>query len=213
MNNHYKVTSIFNNGLNLQLFADPAPVDPGDPNPADPTDPKPADPNPTDPALKPEPKYTDDDLDKIINEKFADWQKKKQKEIDEAKKLAGMSAQEKAEHELKDTRQQLEKLMKQQTLSEMSKTARSILSEKNINVNDDLLSMLVSEDADKTKNAIDSFVSMFQSAVKNAVADALKSPAPRTGTTSGLTKEQILSVKNRNERQRLIQENLNLFNN
>lgn len=204
--------------LTLQLFADPAPADP---TPADPklTDPVSvpadqvlADPTPQEPKPK-EVKYTDDDLDKIINKKFAEWQEKKQKEIDEAKKLAGMSAQEKTEHELNETKQQLEMLMKQQTLTEMSKTARSILSEKNINVSDDLLSMLVSSDADKTKSNIDSFVTLFQSSVKSAVAEALKGNVPKTGTTSGITKEQIMSVKNRNERQRLIQENIGLFTN
>lgn len=204
--------------LMLQLFADPATAgsDLADPKPADPKpgDPTPNDPKPVDPKpqeTKPGAKYTDDDLDKIINKKFAEWQDKKQKEIDEAKRLAGMSVQEKTEHELKVTREQLAELMKQQTLSEMTKTARSILAEKDININDDLLSMLVSDDADKTKSTIDSFVSLFQSAVKKAVTDALKGDVPKAGSSSGLTKDQILAVKNRTERQRLIKENMNLF--
>lgn len=200
--------------LMLQLFADPTPADPkpADPTPADPTpaDPKPVDPKPADP--KPDAKYTDDDMDKIINKKFAEWQAKKQKEIDEAQRLAGMSVQEKTEHELRAAQEQLEKLMKQQTLSEMTKTARTILSEKDINIGDDLLSMLVSEDADKTKSTIDSFVSLFQTAVKKAVTDALKGDVPKAGGTPGMTKEQILLVKNRAERQKLIKENMNLFN-
>lgn len=199
--------------LMLQLFAEPTPAEPNPTEPTQtdpkPTDPTPAEPKPADP--KRDAKYTDDDLDKIINRKFAEWQDKKQKEIDEAKRLAGMSVQEKTEHELKVTREQLEKLMKQQTLTEMTKTARSILSEKDINVGDDLLSMLVSEDADKTKSTIDSFVSLFQTAVKKAVTDALKGDVPKAGGTTGMTKEQILAVKNRSERQRLIKENMNLF--
>lgn len=195
--------------LMLQLFADPTPADPKPADPA-PADPKPVDPKPADP--KPDAKYTDDDMDKIINKKFAEWQAKKQKEIDEAQRLAGMSVQEKTEHELRAAQEQLEKLMKQQTLSEMTKTARTILSEKDINIGDDLLSMLVSEDADKTKSTIDSFVSLFQTAVKKAVTDALKGDVPKAGGTSGMTKEQILSVKNRAERQKLIKENMNLFN-
>lgn len=200
--------------FNLQLFADQDPANP---------DTKPGEPIQTDPVLKdpdpqkhkapgkPEPKYTDEDLDRILGKKFAAWEEKKQKEIDEAKRLAGMSAQEQMEHELQLTKGQLEQLMKQQSLSEMSKTARSILAEKNININDDLLSLLVSEDADQTKTAIDSFVSLFQDAVRKEVAEALKGNAPKTGTTSGYTKDQILAVRDRAERQRLIKENLSLF--
>ena len=43
-----------------------------------------------------EPKYTDADVNKLIDQKFAEWQKKQQKAVDEAQKLAEMNAQEKA---------------------------------------------------------------------------------------------------------------------
>ena len=39
-----------------------------------------------------EKKYSDKDVNKIIDRKFAEWAKKKQKEEDEAKKLAKMNA-------------------------------------------------------------------------------------------------------------------------
>ena len=71
--------------------------------------------------------------------------------------------------------------------------------------------MLVSEDAEKTKGTIDSFVTLFQDAVKKAVAEELKGNVPKAGTNSGYTKEQILAIKDRVERQKLIRENMNLF--
>lgn len=193
--------------LLLQMFADPAQSE------TIPTDPAPADPKPEDKKeeTKPEAKYTDEDLNKLINKKFAEWQEKKEKELTEAKKLAEMNAQERAEHERDEMKRQLETLMKQQSLTEMTKTARAMLTEKEIHVSDDLLSMLVSEDADKTKSTIDSFVELFQGAVKSAVADALKGNIPKTGASSGTTKEQIMAVKDRAERQRLIRENMELF--
>ena len=76
---------------------------------------------------KPEPKYTDEDVDKLFNKKFAEWEKKKQKEIDEAKKLAEMNAQERAEHERDELQKKLDALEKKDTLSEMTKTARKML--------------------------------------------------------------------------------------
>lgn len=193
--------------LSLQMFADPAPSEPN------PTDQVPVDQNSEDKKedQKPEAKYTDEDMNKLINKKFAEWQEKKEKELTEAKKLAEMNAQERAEHERDEMKRQLETLMKQQSLTEMTKTARAMLTEKEIHVSDDLLSMLVSEDADKTKSTMDSFVELFQGAVKSAVADALKGNTPKTGATSGVTKEQIMAVKDRAERQRLIRENMELF--
>ncbi|MGI6722575.1 MAG: capsid assembly scaffolding protein Gp46 family protein [Anaerovoracaceae bacterium] len=53
------------------------------------------------------PKYTDKDVDEIVNRKRAKWQEQQQKAVDEAKKLAQMDAQQKAEYE----RDQLQSLI------------------------------------------------------------------------------------------------------
>ena len=44
------------------------------------------------PAKEPEPKYTDEDVDRIISEKFAKWQKKQEAKLTEAQKLANMES-------------------------------------------------------------------------------------------------------------------------
>ena len=157
------------------------------------------------------PKYTDDDFDRMFNQKFAKLMEKHQKELDEAKRLTEMNAQEKAEYENKKLQEQVQQLMKKEAIAEMSKSARAMLSEKDINIGDDLLSVLVSDDADKTKKTVENFINLFQNAVNRAVKDALKGETPKTGGASGLTKEQIMKVKNARERQRLIAENMNLF--
>ena len=199
----------------LQLFADdPAPADPkpsdsGDPKPADPKSGK-DDPEPgTDP--KSVPKYTDEDLDRIFDKKFAKMMEKHQKELDEAKRLTEMNAQERAEHENKKLQEQVQELLRKEAISEMSKSARAMLSEKNINIGDDLLSILVSEDADKTKKSVENFISLFEAVVNRAVKDALKGEPPKAGGSSSLTRDQIMKVKDRAERQRLINENMHLF--
>lgn len=205
MNNHYGRSKIFGQRINLQLFAEPAPADPA------PADPKPDDP-PADPApADPKPKYTDDDVDKILNRKFAEWEKKQQQKVDEAKRLAEMNAQQKAEYERDQLEKKVQELMKKDVLAEMSKSARAMLQEKDINVSDKLLGMLISEDADTTKGSVESFITLFQEAVSKAVKEALKGEVPKAGGASGMTKEQIMSVTNRAERQRLIKENMHLF--
>lgn len=202
-NSYYNQSSLLR--MNLQMFAD-------DPEP----NPEPGNPAP-EPAPEPKPgekKYTDEDVNNIINRKFAEWEKKQEKEKkkkSEAEKLKEMNEQQKADYEREQLEKKVEELMKKETLSQMSRSARGMLQEKGINVSDQLLSMLISEDADTTKASVDSFISLFQAEVGKAVKEALKGETPKTGGASGMTKEQIMAVTNRAERQRLIKENINLF--
>lgn len=93
----------------------------------------------------------------------------------------------------------------------MSKTARKMLSDSGVSVSEELLSVLVTADAEKTKKAVNSFADLFKTAVKNAVSETLKSPAPTTGTSGSVTKEQIMAIKDRAARQKAINENIELF--
>lgn len=158
-------------------------------------------------------KYSDADLDEIINKKFAKWQSEKQKEIDEAKRLADMNAQEKAEYERDQMRQELERLKTAQTIHEMTKTARKMLSEKGLSVPDGILTILVDKDAEKTKKAVDDFSEMYKDAVELGVKERLKSPSPRTGAAPTMTKEQIMAIQDKDARLQAIRENIKLFEN
>lgn len=194
--------------LQLQLFAeDPAPDEP-DPE----GDPKPNDPKPN-PEPKPEAKYTDEDLDRIIGKKFAEWEKKKQKDLDEAKKLANMTADEKREKELSDLKSRLAEFESAATKASMATAARAIFEEKEVNAPDAIVNMLIADDAESTKKAVEAYIDVFQNEVKKAVKEALKGTEPPkgSGNPTSLTKEQIMKVANRSERQRLIRENPSLF--
>ena len=159
-------------------------------------------------------KYTDADVDEILNKKFAEWQKKQQKAVDEAQKLATMDANQKVEYERDQPKKELEELKRVSALAEMSKTARKMLSDNGITISDDLLSVMVTEDADSTKAAIDSFSTMFTEAVEDAVKERLKGEPPRKGAGSpaAMTKEQILAIKDPELRQKKMLENRSLFN-
>lgn len=157
-------------------------------------------------------KYTDEDVNKLIERKFAEWQKKKQKEVDEAKRLAEMNAQEKAEYERDQFKKELDDLKKQASLTAMGKTARKMLSDQGINIPDELLAHLVHENADDTKTAVGTFAQLFKNAVQEEVKAKLKGTSHKSGSgSSEITKEQIMAIKNPVERQRLIAENLDLF--
>ena len=164
---------------------------------------------------KQELKYTDKDLDDIIGKRFAKWQAQQQKAVDEAKKLAAMDAQQKAEYERDQLQKELNELKKQASLSEMTKTARKMLSEDGITVPDELLTMMVSDDAEATKAAVDGFKEVFRETVESAVKERLKGEPPRRGSGGGtapMTKEQIMKIRDPELRQQKMLENKELFN-
>ena len=145
-----------------------------------------------------EPKYTDAEFDRKLNQKFAEWQQKKDKEINEAKKLAEMNAQEKAEYALKQeqeshaaTQKELDEYKRKDALAEMSKTARKMLADDGISVSDELLTMFVNTDAQSTKTAVGSFSKLFKEAVESAVKDRLRGETPKTGTGTAAPVSEI----------------------
>ena len=118
-----------------------------------------------------EKKYTDADVNVLIDRKFAKWQKKKEAEVSGAVKYARMAEVEKAKAVQEKLKQQLDDLTRQNAIYEMKTMARGILAASDISVSDELLSIIVSEDAEKTKTAIDSFSKLFTAAVEKAAKE------------------------------------------
>lgn len=141
------------------------------------------------------------------------WKTLTDDKVSEAEKLAQMTKEEKVEYQNKKLEKELADLKRQNAITEMAKTARKMLADEEINIPDELLGHLVSESAEDTKNAVEAFSKMYKAAVQAAVKDALKGNPPKAGTggKGTMTKEQILAVKNPSERQRLIAENMTLF--
>ena len=156
-------------------------------------------------------KYSDKDVDEILGRKFAEWAKKQQKQTTEAERLGKMTAEEKANERIKALEERLAEADRKEARSAMTKEARAILQSANININDELLANLVSDDAESTQANVKSFISLFNAEVEKKVKEAYKGETPKKGGVASLTKEQILAVQNRAERQRLINENMHLF--
>lgn len=178
--------------LALQLFADGDPAPAAEPTPA-PAMPEPEnetkekEPAPIAKLTKGEPKYTDEDVNKLIDKKFAEWQQKQAKAVDEAQKLATMNATQKAEYERDQLQKELDEYKRQASLGEMMKTARKMLSEEGITVSDDILTMIVSTEAEQTKAAVDGFAKAFTEAVESAVEERLKGKTPTVGAGRAAT--------------------------
>lgn len=129
----------------------------------------------------------------------------------EAKKLAEMTDQQRAETERDRYKQQLEDLQRQVDAAQMQQTARGILAEKGIHLPDSLLAQIVTTDAKTTKEQVEAFSKLFTQVVEEAVKERLKGEPPKRGTSSGMTKEQIFAIKDDAARIKAINENMNLF--
>lgn len=183
--------------FNIQLFAEEATADPATAaadqgNASVKEEEKPAT------AAEPEKKYSDADLDRIVKGKKAEWKKELEKEVEatkaaerEAAKLEKMDAQQKAEYKAAQLQKELDEYKRKDTLAEMSKTARKMLSDEGISVSDELLSMLVTTDAEKTKAAVDGFKKLFTETVESKVKDRLRGETPKAGTGAAAPVSEI----------------------
>ena len=132
--------------------------------------------------------------------------------VSEAEKLAQMTAEQKATYRADKAEKELKELKRQIAMGDMITTARKMLSDEQINLPDDIIRNLVSDDAEKTKSAVESFAKIYKEAVQAAVKSSLSGPAPRAGGSSKpITRDEILAVKNKQERQRLIAQHPELF--
>ncbi len=152
-------------------------------------------------------------IDTAVTNAQKKWKDIHDDKLSEAEKLAKMTNEEKAAYRMSQMEKELNAFKEKDTLAEMSKTARKMLSEEDINIPDELLSHLVSTDAEDTKNTVQAFAKLFKEAVQDAVKDKLKGNPPKRGTggKGNITREQILAIKNPSERQRMIAEHMDLF--
>ena len=202
--------------FNLQLFADDGGDDGADEGADDGGDEDDVDDDEGE-EDKPEKKYTDADVDRLVKQRLARERKaaeKKARQQAEAEKLKNMSAAEKRDAEFEQMKRELAELKGEKQKSEMLSTASDILKDAGVNVSSKLVSHLIAETADETKANVDEFVKLFNDAVNKGVKAAMKaagSSPKKQGGGGTLTKEDIMKVKNISERQRLIKENMSLF--
>ena len=171
------------------------------------------------PTTNEDAKYTDAQVDEIINKKFAKWKADSDKavadavaKVEEAHKLSQMNEKEKADHERKQMEDELARYKAMETHNAMMTEARNMLKADNLTISDDILNVLVTDNAETTKAAVQAFSAAFQTAVNEAVKTQLAGSEPKRGATAtGMTKEQIMAEKDTNKRLKLIEDNMHLF--
>lgn len=155
-------------------------------------------------------------IQKAINTAVSNAQKKWETltddKVSEAEKLAQMTGEQKEKYRADKAEKELADLKQQIALGDMAKTARKMLADENISISDEIVMNLVCDDAEKTKSAVEGFTKAFKDAVQTEIKNQLKGGTPRTGSRdTGITKKQIMEIKDPIERQKMIAKNLELF--
>lgn len=156
--------------------------------------------------------YTDEEVDAIIERRFAKWQKQQDQKVAEAARLAEMNATQKAEYEREQALKKLAEYERRDAVRQMTDESRRQLREAGVDVPDEVVTVLIGEDAEATKAAVDGFAEAFKAAVEAEVKRRLAGGSPRVGGDAGaMTAEDILRIKDPMERQRAIKQNIKKF--
>ena len=171
------------------------------------------------PNKKPEEKkYTDAEVNALLDKKFAEMSAKLEKKyadqlaaeknkLTEAQKLEKMNDEEKAKYNTKKLQARIDELEREKNLSEQMAVSRKALKEANISISDDLLAVFVSPDAAVTKKAVDSFIETWTKDLNAAVQDALKRTPPKADPASpGTGKSYGASYAEKVNKQRVPQQ-------
>lgn len=152
-------------------------------------------------------------MEKIIKDRVAREKKATEKAVEEAKRLAKMNEDEKQQYELEQLQKELEEYKRKDSFYGLSKEASKMLSEHDIQADDDLLQFVVKDTAEDTQTAVNSFVSLINKKVEEGVKKTLSGNPPRANVSgsNALTKEKIMQEKDASKRIKLIQENPHLF--
>lgn len=134
---------------------------------------------------------TEKELQSAIDKRVSQALATQKQKLDEANKLANMTAEEKREHEYNEKLKALEareaKLARAELMTELTKQ----LSAKNLPL--ESADFLIGKDAETTNENLKTFEKMFNKAVSAQVASKLGGNAPQaeTATPGAVTKEQF----------------------
>lgn len=161
--------------------------------------------------------FTQSQLDEIIQKEKAKAKRSAEKEyqakMDEAEKLRKMNEVQKAEYEQEKQKAYIAELEAKINRSGLEREASKMLSEGGIVADEKILGIVVKDTAERTQEAVESFVALVNELADKKVGEKLKGKTPKKmeDTTAGeITKEQFnkMGYQSRNE---LLQNNPELY--
>lgn len=128
-----------------------------------------------------EKKYSDKEVDEIISEKFAKWQRAQDERIKEEKRLSKLSADERAKEESKKKDDEIARLKAEIDRNNLEKDTIDRLNEEGLPL--EFKSFLMGENAEKTNETIKAFKDIYQKNIQEEVEKRFKGKTPPGSST------------------------------
>ena len=132
-------------------------------------------------VVKEEKTFTQAELDKILNKKFAQWQKKTEEAKAEAERKAKLTEAEK----LAEERKEFEAMKKQFEYEQRVNSTSKVLASNNLPI--EFADFLIAENDEATTQRVDLFKNAFNEALEKALVERLKGNTPKTSTVQTRT--------------------------
>ena len=132
-------------------------------------------------VVKEEKTFTQAELDKILNKKFAQWQKKTEEAKAEAERKAKLTEAEK----LAEERKEFEAMKKQFEYEQRVNSTSKVLASNNLPI--EFADFLIAENDEATTQRVDLFKNAFNEALEKALIERLKGNTPKTSTVQTRT--------------------------
>lgn len=149
--------------------------------------------------------FTRAELAKMMAAEKAKLKEEFEAEKAESEKLAKMNEQEKLQHQLDQQAEKLAEYERKENLSKMSETASEMLTEKGVTASKEVLSLLVSEDAETTSSNVKAYLTVIEAEREFIKADfekRLGTKIPLGGNTEAELSRGAQIAKLQNERQK-----------
>lgn len=162
---------------------------------------------PAEPQKQQEKLFTQEEVNNIIEKRLSKEKNKWKNEVDQAKRLAEMSAEERAREEFKIQKAEFERERAEFERERLLIQTQKELSAKNVPI--EFAEMLVKGDAESTKEAIDNFANLYAQSVEKGVSNKLKGRPPKTKQTpnnDGLDRASFMKLSLA-EQQKMAREN------
>lgn len=161
---------------------------------------------PAEPQKPQEKLFTQEEVNNIVEKRLNKEKNKWKNEVDQAKRLAEMSAEDRAREQFKMEKAEFERQRAEFERERLLVQTQRELSTKNIPV--EFADMLVKDDAESTKAAIDSFAMLYNQSVEKGVSNKMKGRPPKTKQTSsdGLDRAAFMKLSLA-EQQKMAKEN------
>ena len=153
-----------------------------------------------------------DEVNEIVKNRVNRILAEKEKEVAEAKKLAKMNADEKAEYQRQQLESENQALKTKLERIELAKETNKMLVAAGIKTNDVLVDALTGTDAETTKTLVTQFVDLFNESVDAAVKEQLAGTTPRKQVTkSDVNKSLDITTMSYDDMATLKENNPDLF--